>query len=304
MLTLCKNKFRMKANKESMKIVFEGQTHQIDANTLINFLIHYNTIVDAANKELGDGTKKIVVKINAIEKGSFVIDIELVESILIAMFSVEGMAYLSDLSETIGGVFRLYKLFKGKKTNEKEVATLTEINNSDHTIVLNNSTINIYNQPYVREAISKSLETADQDPAVEGLRIDSEKGTAVTIEKEEFKNLIYDEFSSEELTPAERILIDEDAMLGVTKLSFEKGFRWGFMYKGFRISIPIKDGALMDHINRGARFAKGDQIRVKLEILQRYNAEFRVYENKSYKILDFFEHIQFPDQGEIFGQKD
>ena len=54
-----------------MQIVFEGQSNQIDANTLINVLIHYQTVITEANKELGGGAKTIDLKVNAIEKGSF-----------------------------------------------------------------------------------------------------------------------------------------------------------------------------------------------------------------------------------------
>ena len=61
-----------------MQIVFEGQSNQIDANTLINVLIHYQTVITEANKELGGGAKTIDLKVNAIEKGSFIIDVSLV----------------------------------------------------------------------------------------------------------------------------------------------------------------------------------------------------------------------------------
>ena len=64
-----------------MQIVFEGQSNQIDANTLINVLIHYQTVITEANKELGGGAKTIDLKVNAIEKGSFIIDVSLVESL-------------------------------------------------------------------------------------------------------------------------------------------------------------------------------------------------------------------------------
>ena len=136
---------------------------------------------------------------------------------------------------------------------------------SSSNIVINNSTIKIYNQPVVREAISKSIETADKDPSVEGIRIENKKGNAVTIIKEDFKDLIYDDFSSENLPIEEKVIIDNNAMLQITKLSFEKGFKWGFIYNGFKISITVKDDELMRHIDGGARFAKGDYINVKLK---------------------------------------
>lgn len=290
----------MKNTKETMKIVFEGQTHQIDSNTLINFLIHYNTIVGEVNRNIGDGTKKVVVKVNAIEKGSFAIDLELVENALTALFSSETMTYLGSLVGIISGVFTLHKNLKGKPVPEENISTVMEINDSNKSIIINNSTINIYNQPVVREAISKSIETVDQDPAVEGLRLDNKNKIAVSILKEEFKDMVYDDFSNEELRPNEKILIDDNAMLGITKLSFEKGSRWNFIYKGFKISIAVKDNELMRHIDNGARFAKGDHIRVRLEIMQKFNPDFKVYENKNFKILEFMEHIQSPGQGDMF----
>lgn len=64
---LCRRLYVMKT--KSMQIKFEGQEHQIDANTLINVLIHYQTIITEANKELGGGSKNIELKVNAFEKG-------------------------------------------------------------------------------------------------------------------------------------------------------------------------------------------------------------------------------------------
>ena len=87
-----------------MKITFEGQTHQIDANTLINVLIHYRNVVNEANKELGGGTKNIELKVNAIEKGSFIIDISVIESLVKQLFSGESIAYLASLCTVIEGV--------------------------------------------------------------------------------------------------------------------------------------------------------------------------------------------------------
>ena len=102
----------MKPSKETMKIIFDGQTHQIDANTLINFLIHYKAVVDATNSEIGDGTKKIIIKVNSLEKGSFIIDIELVEGFLDALFSKVTIGYLANISAIISGVFYYIKIKK------------------------------------------------------------------------------------------------------------------------------------------------------------------------------------------------
>ena len=84
--------------------------------------------------------------------------------------------------------------------------------------------------------------------------------------------------------PNEKI-IDEDTTLVIVGLNFEQGARWQFMYNGFKISMIVKDDALMQKINEGERFGKGDAIKVKLRRIQRYNKDYRTYENKSYRSL-------------------
>lgn len=283
--------------KKVMKITFEGQTHQIDANTLINVLIHYQNVVNEANKELGGGTKNIELKVNAIEKGSFIIDISLVESLVKQLFSGEGVSYIANLYVVVEGIHRLYKAFKGKpvKTEADREAAKTVIGNVEYNV-----TINVYNQPPVREAVSKSIETADADANVEGFSVDCGTGMSpVSFKKEEFKDYIYDGFDEEKLIPDERVDV-VDALLTIIGLNFEPGSRWQFIYEGFKIQMIVKDDALMQKIDEGERFGKGDAIRVKMRIVKKFNHVYNAYENKSYKIVEFIEHIEAPKQEKLF----
>lgn len=91
-----------------------------------------------------------------------------------------------------------------------------------------------------------------------------------------------------------------DARLTIISLNFERGNRWQFMYNGFKISMIVKDDALMERIDEGDRFGKGDSIRVKMLIVKQYNPAYKAYENKSYKIIEFIEHILSPIQGRLF----
>lgn len=285
-----KTKILMK--KETMQIKFEGQEHQIDSNTLINALIHYNTIIAEANKELSGGTRSVSVKINAIEKGSFIIDISLLENVVASLFSSGTIGYLSDLVSVAGGVFSTYSYFKGKpiKSEEDKNTAKLEIKIDGNSNTIGDTIINVYNQPVVREAISKSIETADGDVNVEGMTITVDKMKPVRFERKNFKELIYTDFDTEKDIPNENEEI-VDANLVITKLSFEKGATWQFLYNGFKISIVVKDDALMKHIDSGARFAKGDAIKVRMKIIKRFNREYNAYENKSYKIIEFLDHI-------------
>lgn len=283
-------------DKKIMKITFEGQTHQIDANTLINVLLHYQNVVNEANRELSGGAKNIELKINALEKGSFVIDVSVVESAIKHLFSGESVAYLASLYAVVDGTHKLYKWFKGKpvKTEQDKEKAKTIIGNTEFNV-----TINVYNQPPVREAVSKSIETADADINVEGISIDCGEKEPTVFKKEDFKDYIYTDFDEENIIPNEQEEI-VDAVLTIIALNFEPGSRWQFIYNGFKIPMIVKDDALMKKINEGERFGKGDAIRVKMKIVKRYNPTYKAYENKSYKIVEFMEHIEAPKQPDLF----
>lgn len=285
----------------SMQIRFEGQTHQIDANTLINVLIHYQTVITEANKVLGGGAKSIELKVNAFEKGSFVIDVSIVESFVKQIFSGDTIGYLADLGAVVGGVYAAYKCMKGKPAKtEEEKNNISFYIGSGNKIDINNTIINVYNQPVVREAVSKSIETADSDTNVEGLVVDSGDKNKVTFNKKEFAEYIYNGFDEEKnAIPSEQVETVE-AILTIIALNFEPGSRWQFLYNGFRIQMIVKDDALMKKIDEGERFGKGDAIRVMLKIIKRYNPTYKGYENKSYKIVEFMEHILAPKQDQLF----
>lgn len=278
-----------------MKIVFDGQTHQIDANTLINVLIHYQTVISASNKELSGGSKSVELKVNALEKGSFIVDVSVIESIK-GLFSANTMEYLASLSVVVGGVYAAYKCLKGKpakSASEKESIIIK--GNDNQTTIINNSIINVYNQPAVRESISKAIETSSEDANVEGVTFDSGSPEPTTFERESFKDYIYNDFDEELSIPEEKIEI-VDAMLTIIALNFESGSRWQFLFNGFKIQMIVKDDALMKKIDEGERFGKGDAIHVKMKILKKYNPVYKGYENKSYKIIEFIEHIEAPLQ--------
>lgn len=276
-----------------MRIKFDGQTHSIDVNTLINVLTQYQIVVNEANRQLGCGDREISLKINAIEKGSFVIDFTLEQNIFKQLFSNESINYIASLVTVIGGVYGFYKVLHGKPTHkateeEKDTIKSITVKGDKNTVSIINK---VYNTVIVREAISKSIEESDADTSVEGLSMQDDKGKDYAkFEREEFKSYIYDEFDKEEEIPDEKI-IDEETTLNIIGLNFVKGSRWTFGYKGFKINMVVKDDALMQQIDNGARFGKGDAIRVVMRTIQKYNRTYNMYENKSYKIIEFKEHI-------------
>lgn len=281
-----------------IQIKFESESHQIDANTLISALVHYNALLAVVNKNYGDGTKRIDIKVNALREGSFVIDLSLVSGLISALFSSGAAEYLANVVTISQAVLAAYKKLKGQPANTPETQASIKIGGADITI--NNSVVTVYNLPAARESISKVIETASQDGAVSGMSVTADGNPDVVIGRDEFESLIYDEFDVERL-PEERIVEDDNATLTITDLSFRSKGAWQFIYRGFRIRMAVRDAALMDMINGGAQFGKGDSIRVKLRIIQRYNEEYGVYENRTFKIVEFYEHIKAgPDSPTLF----
>lgn len=290
----------MKTKK--MRIQFDGDTHQIDSNTLVNCLIHYNAIVAIANDMHGGGDRKVSVKVNALEKGSFVIDLSLCGETIASLFSKDNMDYLADLVAIFGGVWAVYKIFKGRPVSSDEdrsgaKAVIRQVA-KNASLRITNTIVNIYNRQDTRQAVSDSISTADADGNVDGIEISSDVISPVSVKREEFKDLEYDGFDQENGVPRE--MVDEvEARLTIIGLNFDKGNRWQFLYNGFKISMVVKDDALMQRIDAGERFGKGDSILVKMRILKVFNPVYNAYENKSYRILEFYEHIIPPRQADI-----
>lgn len=274
----------------SIQIKFQGEAHQIDANTLINTLIHYNAVLMQINNEYGQGTQKINLVVNAIEKGSFIIDLSVVESVVKSLFSSKSVEYIAGIVTIFGGVLGAYKTLKGKPAKSREDKASIEM--GDVSVEIKNTVINVYNDSITRDAISKAFKTASEDENVEGVVVSSKGNDLLKADKSEFADLIYDGFESETETPEGKDEVDENARLTIVKLSFERGARWEFIYNGFKIAMNVKDDALMDIIDKGARFGKGDAIRVTLKIIKKYNQEYNVMMNHSYKIIEFHEHIK------------
>ena len=279
----------MAKEMESMNITFEGNSHQVDANTLINALVHYQTIINEANRIYGGGTREIKMQVNAPKQGSFIIDISLLDT-LKGLFSANSIAYISGLVVIIDGVIRTYKHFKGKRVKDGDVT----INGN---VTINQQITQVYNNRVVREAISKSIENAQADGNVDGYSV-TVADNKTTFDREEFPEYIYDDFDNEEEMPDERVL-EEDTLLTITSLSFEPKSKWKFIYNGFYISASIKDEMLMEIIDKGERFGKGDALKVKLRIMQKYDKICHAYYNSAYKVIEFYEHINAPQQSKI-----
>ena len=280
--------------KEELSLHFLGDSHEIDATTLITYLCNYQIAVEGACRHFDGGVHDIKLRVAASHEGSFVLDLVVTENLgdLFKDFAT----CLASIVTVASGIFHLYKHYKGRPVKEeKEKQEARALINVDN-VIIKDSVINAYNDKVTRMAVSKSFDALSKDENVEGIEISTKKtGDTVRFSRDTFEEMVYNSFDTEDVEVGEKI-IEEEAVLQVASLHFDRGKKWNFVYKGFRINIIVKDDALMQKIDEGEKFAKGDAIRVRLRILQRYNKSVRAYENKSYRIMEFLEHISAPQE--------
>jgi len=276
------------------KIKYDGEQHQIEANVFINHLIHTISIIQELNRELNTG-RKIDVKIKALEKGSFLIHIQLIET------AVEHLKNLltKDNIETAGaiigglvGLIELKKFLKGRKIkSKKEQNDKIRIENEyGDIIMIENFVLHVYeHNMVVKDALSNSFETLDNDASITALEItDKKEQTYIRVEKAEFDML---SLKSEELLDDEKIII-QSANLNIVRVSFDQNLKWEFYFKGNKITAKLDDPHFQERIDKGESFAKGDVLEVELETKQKFDATVNTFINKSYKVIKIIRHIK------------
>jgi hypothetical protein len=282
----------------NFKLKFDGQLHQIDANILINSLIHTSSIIQEINKYLDTG-KKIEIKVKALEKGSFLINIEIVETTLASLksiFTSESVGYGADIIAIFAGLIAIKKFLKGRKPakaeRKEDKTTITNI--EGNVFIFENATFNIYeNSTIVKDALAQNFDAINNDPSITGFELtDKQERPIIRVEREDFSDL---SLTSEEISKDERI-VTEAATLHIVRLSFEESLKWEFYYKGNRISAKIKDPNFIGLIDRGEPFSKGDILEVELQINQKLDGSVNTFVNRSYQINRIIRHILRNDE--------
>jgi hypothetical protein len=285
-------------NSNDFKLKFDGQIVQIDANILISSLIHTTNVIHEINRFLDSG-KKIEIKVRAPEKGSFLIELNLIETAIEALkhiFIKENLEVASYIITILVGLIAIKKFLKGKKikevSQEEEITVIT--NQEGNVLKIDNMIFNIFDKSQiVKDSLSQNFESIRNDPSITGFEItDINEKPYIRVEREEFESL---SLKSEELLEGERILT-EAATLNIVRLSFEESLKWDFYFKGNKISAKIKDPNFYDLIDKGESFAKGDTLEVELQIIQKWDEPVNTFINKSYQILKILRYISRNEQ--------
>lgn len=283
------------------KIKFDGEKHQIDANLLVNNLIHTTTIIQELNRNLDSG-KRIEIKIKALEKGSFLIHIDLLETVLDGLKNLLTRENVETAGAIIGafvGLIELKKFLKGKDPASKEKSgNKVKIENENGDVFyVENFVQNIYQtNTIVKDALSQSFETLENDNSITGYEItDKNENPLVRVERQEFE---YMSLKSDQILDGERITTIA-ATLNIIRISFEGNLNSDFYYKGNKVSVKIKDPEFYKLIDKGEAFAKGDTLEVELEVKQTFDKSVNTYVNKGYKVNRIISHIKRNEQSRL-----
>jgi hypothetical protein len=156
---------------------------------------------------------------------------------------------------------------------------------------------NIYNNnTIVKDALSQSFETLENDNSITGYEItDRNNKTLVRVDREEFE---YISVKSEELLEGEKNIVVA-GRLNIIRISFDDKLKSDFYFKGNKISAKINDVDFYKRVDKGESFAKGDVLEVELEIKQVFETSVNTFVNKSYKIKRIINHILRNEQSKL-----
>ncbi|GAB3767750.1 hypothetical protein GCM10028818_01110 [Spirosoma horti] len=290
-------------DENDFRVRFGGDLHEIDSNTLVNYLLHLNTIITEVNREL-EPERKIKVKIKALEKGSFevLVQIQSIIEQIKGLFSADDAGYVANIITIVSGLYALRLFLKGKKPDEvsrdKPNNSVTITNSDGNQVTINYNTYHIYesNKP-INQAITKQFETLDADPNIESISITNRDNVdLVSVSHNEF---------SEIATPNEQLEtpisheIREKVILSIVKISFDPKLVCDFIYMGIRISAYIKDKDFYERVDRGEAFAKGDALEAKLQVNKQFEPTLNTDVIKNYEVLQVIRHIPRNDPGQL-----
>lgn len=291
---------------QDLKIKFGGETHQIEANTFLNSLLAFTTIVQEVNRELSTN-KRIEVKINALKEGSFWVDISLISNDILgavaSMFSIGGVSTTANIIQVVGGLYNLAKFSRGEKPKviETNNETIKIENNSGNVTIVDNRVYNIYQtNKQVRSSISQGFNALEADDNVTGFELittkNNEEEPIVQIDKNEFSSLAG---SIETFIQENNKIVNKTVRLNIIKLSFDKTAKWEFYLDGHKINAKIKDNIFAEMIDNGESFSKGDALEADIEIKQEFDQSVDTYINKSYTVLHIINHIRRTEQSRL-----
>jgi len=260
---------------------------------------------ERVNSEVG-ANNEISIRINALEQGSFVVDLAIVAlSQSGQLFNKDAASLASDLVGIVGGLYGLHQVH----TESDEVKT-TNVDNgmvriegdNNHTVV-HQTTNNFYqNDRSVRESMASQFASLEEDSSVEGLDFLDETEQIFSADKDEFPKMAQAESLEDETKETTKDNVE--VVINRLLLDGSQNRRWEFYYQGNKISANITDEDFLEGVvANNMRFGNGDRLTVDLQVTQVYDDGLGIFVNDSHTITEVHDHQQRPTTNELdFGE--
>ena len=258
---------------------------EIRADTLLSSLLGYVNLLNEVHKQLNI-PKKLNIYVSNTEKGSFIVDLNLLLDTFDKIKSLFGNALpfdIKDIVEISAGLILLKAFLKKEKPKEvkKENDRVVIINIDNEKFAINETVYRLAKEDeFIDEAIIDMTESIEEDENIEGFEIKDNVGHTVKIGREKLKYLIIPNPIFEEKT---RTITRENVYLTVLKLVFAENRKWEFIFEGNKISANIEDDNFIKNLDKYS-FKRGTKLLCDLEILQVYSVRLDEFINREFNI--------------------
>lgn len=278
---------------------FGGRLNEIDAYTFGNSLIAFTDALREINKQLNPDSP-IEIVIDAVGTGSFRARLRTAAKKATTIFAPT--AVVSGIAIGVMANLVYDKMFPepiNVIVQDDEVI----VQHGDDRVIIPRAVYDaknrLSNPAEVDRHISRGFDVLEEDPSVTDLgitpRID-DKSPAAIIPRDTFGILAAPGLP--ERADQHWRVTEENTDLTVVRAVLERSDRkWQFVWRGIRISAPIKDQTFFDRLARHEyEFGQGDVLHVLLAIHQRRDDISGAFINEWYEVVRVFTHMSGPRQ--------
>jgi len=278
----------------TFSITYDGKEAEIDARTLIQSLDSVQNIV----RELSYAeslAEQFTLKVRANRPGSFVVDLvispEFIETAK-SLFSGDNYKIAGAIIGLLAGILELRKHLKKEppKSVTQNKSSVTVENSKGENITVNNNTYNYYvNNHNIQANLDRNYTSLASDNTISSFKLTDENSEQLfNATRDDFPDMVI----GKRIDPEENRYLPERVILNIVKPSFERGYKWKFIYRGVHIGATVEDEEFLNKVDqRTVRFAKGDLMDVDLQILQEYDKSLSTYVNKNYVVQRVHNHM-------------
>lgn len=296
-----------------IRIAYTGEALDngaMDVRDLAPALMAFGELVVRANEVIGNTQQvKVMLKADDIRKGSFDINMELVQSgieqlkLLIGAADASGLGALltvlgwADIGKNIiSGVFSLIKKVAGRKIQKVEDnGTCIKIIIENEVICTDYSTFKVYMDSKARESIAKVVAPVAQE-GIDGFELRNPGNLESKEAIESVTKDVLDLYDAPETEIVEQEQKPQTMILKIANLSFMDENKWRFTDgNGNYYWMKIEDKNFLDDVvSRRAQFACGDMLELEYVVKQKIYPNMKI--SNEYTVIKVIRIIQAPTQ--------